>query len=167
MLPRLRGGAAAQIAVVAPDAAVSALYVDDRTRDGARDLECFAGTDDGRVLVLPYDLSPQWLQGAVWRPTAHAQATSAVCCLQLAWDVLFCGTATGAILAFTPGQHTPGVQNQWSHTFERLSLYLSSESLQVCPQVLRVHELILSWDPLGAHLSSRSRTMNVFFLTAM
>ena len=34
-----------------------------------------------------------------------------------------------------------------SHTFERLSLYLSSESLQVCPHSEVSPELCTSWDP--------------------
>ena len=62
-----------------------------------------------------------------------------------------------------PGQHK-GAER--SHTSERRSLDLSSESLQVSPYSQRVHlELsVRVWGPTsGAHLSSsRSRTANAF-----
>ena len=56
-----------------------------------------------------------------------------------------------------------------SHTFERLSLYLSSESLQVSPYSQEGVHLrapvyrVLRIPPRGAHLSSRSRTMPCVF----
>ena len=62
------------------------------------------------------------------------------------------------------GQHK-GAER--SHTFQRLSPYLSSESLQVSPYSEVSPELYTSWDP-SLIISPRGLVrVNVFFLTAM
>jgi len=62
----------------------------------------YAGGANGRAYALPFELKASWLQGAVWRPTAFADCGSPVTALASAWDLVFAGTASGAILALTP-----------------------------------------------------------------